>query len=209
MAAQKAKKPKLIWNEGLKTNLLHVIHSNGGHVDGGSKIWHKINVEFFNLPDLKCYKADHFISDTNSRESYRKLKDQMKIILQDCLKYKESGNLSAQLNSEPSGMFKYAETISMEIEDDEEEKKIKDAKASEIEKSELAVMAIATKRPKTKNNVPNPLKTKSIITGETTFSKIYDPSKKVKTFEHLLMEQLNASNPLKEEDKEEKMVFIF
>ena len=80
MAAQK-KKNKLIWNETLKTNLLHTIHSNGGHVDGSSKIWHKINIDFFNLPDLKLYKPDHFVADTNSRESYRKLKDQLKSIL--------------------------------------------------------------------------------------------------------------------------------
>ena len=201
MAAQK-KKNKLIWNETLKTNLLHTIHSNGGHVDGSSKIWHKINIDFFNLPDLKLYKPDHFVADTNSRESYRKLKDQLKSILADCLKYKESGNTSAQLNSELSTLYKYAETITMEIENEEEECKLKDAKVLEIENSEAAVMKIMTKKSKT----PNPLKTKSIITGETTFSKIYDPSKKVKTFETILIEQLSAASaPLKDEEKEEKM----
>jgi hypothetical protein len=203
MATQK-KKNKLIWNEILKTNLLHTIHSNNGHIDGSHKTWTKINLDFFNLPDLKCYKSDHFIQG-DTREAYRKLKDQMKIILNDCLKYKESGNLSAQLNSEPSALFKYAETISLEVEDNEEEEKLKAQKNLDIENSEAAVMAIATKAKKPKKNNPNPLKTKSIITGETTFSKIYDPAKKIKTFETILMEQLSASNPLKEEDKEEKM----
>lgn len=137
--AQSSKKLQLDWTEMQQYTLLLCIHGEGGHLNGSSVIWNKINRNFFTQPIMLPLKADYFNSD--EKDGSRKLKNQYSKVKKEAEEYMKTGNKSDQTSAEVNRVYKLIEQMISEIEEQEATKQREKQRAAEKQQNEDDILA--------------------------------------------------------------------